>query len=474
MRSAWKFADLKPRIYYCVGGEMYFLSRYVRQIAIYLMNGIPSTRINRRKDMTTQLFPSMRHDTVVAWDFSNFTTKLSELKYFLHDVFESLRIKYPDLRITIVDSHLGPILVHPSDLLEEYNQGCNVLASFSIARMIDQIADLDLSDEEYHQQNSGMLGVHGNIGFSTANHGFVTCLECGIDRCVCVGDDALGVVREPEQLIDHMQTLGDIAPEKFNIMVPGDEGPIRFLKRGLYRYEDYFQFDYLLNLPHPIYIDGRVGYRTIEVPDFEGCRYRVVTTIGALLWNIYDRHVNTQDVMEDDEIKLLRIYLNSLYIAFKLPRSGFLPGANIDGKRLHYACPPIVSLLEHRFDPRKCDWLEYLFDNHLQDLYLINMYTEKSGIRRLFAGETVYCGQNRLLTLLEDLEMVKTRPLSEMVTNLTSVNKRTIRITLGRVHSPNRVTLLEVFVIVDIPAVFDSLFIGPYEERSNVALANYM
>jgi hypothetical protein len=479
MRKAWKLADLKPRLYYCTGGHQYFFSRYMKLFAIEMMNSIPPTHVERRKEMTYQLHPDHNTDYVVAWDFSNFTTSLSDLKHFLHAISESLRSLDEDLRVTVVDSYLGFINVHPSDLLDDYNKHCNDHAPFSISRILSVLKDneVNIDDEEYHQQNSGMLGVHGNIGFSTSNHGFVTCMECGKDRCVCVGDDALGITEYPEDLVNHMQRLGNIVPEKFSIIDPGSDHVIKFLKRALYRSEDNtLDFDFLYNLPNPMYIDERYGNRTFQKPDEEGRAYRIATSLGKLLWDINQSRMDRQ--MDDQDYLLLRTYLNPIYMAFQFPMHGSLPGYFYPkfNKRINYAIPPLIDIREgpEYFDPRRSDWLEFLFDNIFQDIYRVPIFCVLFDFERPNRGDIVYWPKTRFLIFLEDMEIAKATSLYEDVRFLSKFNQRCLRMHFGKFKTVGVVELMQVEVLCDIPDRFDAIFKVPSGTGSNVMLKDYV
>lgn len=477
MRKAWKVADLKPRLYYCTGGHQYFHSRYMKLFAVEMMNSIPPTHVERRKELTYQLHPDDGTDYVVAWDFSNFTSSLSDLKYFLHAISENLR-KIEDLSVCIVDSFLGIIHVHPSDLLDDYNANCNDNAPFSLSRILHLFGDdIELDDEDYRQQNSGMLGVHGNIGFSTALHGFVTCLECGQDRCVCVGDDALGITESPDDLVNHMSRLGTIAPEKFSILDPGSDSAIKFLKRALYRAGDNtLDFDYLFNLPNPMFIDERYGTRTFQKPDEEGRCFRVATSIGKVLWDFHQTRVDRQ--IGDDDLYLLRTYLNSIYVIFQFPWHGCLPGYFYPKfkRRINFAIPPMIHVNERgiNFDPRRQDWLEFLFDNIYQDIYRVPIYCVDHEFERPLVGDVVYWPVSRKVIFLEDMEFIKVTNLFEDVRFLSRINQRFLRMHFGKYKTVGVVKLARIEVLCDIPDRFDGFFKVPSTSGCNVMLADYV
>jgi len=90
MRMAWKFNELKPRFYYCSGGSDYWESRYMKKIAVELMESIESTTLGRRQNPTDIQYSLKDEDYLAIWDMSAFTSSLSELKHFLFYLVKNL------------------------------------------------------------------------------------------------------------------------------------------------------------------------------------------------------------------------------------------------------------------------------------------------------------------------------------------------------------------------------------------------
>jgi hypothetical protein len=217
MRANWKFNDLKPRDYYAAGGDQYWTSRYMKRIAVIMMNCLPETHILRRMDPTTQLNLALDPEKFfVYWDMKSFTTNLSELKYFLYWVSRFLEQHCPpDIFLRCFDYRDGLFTMTPWDLLDTYNAVCNAWPEFSVHRLIHltgEIGDIDPVTTRLLQHNNGMLGVHGNIGLSTLCHGYhISRVTEQNASGVSIGDDALASSRrDPEELIiPTMQRLGE-------------------------------------------------------------------------------------------------------------------------------------------------------------------------------------------------------------------------------------------------------------------------
>lgn len=156
MRAAWKFNDLKPRVYYAQGGKDYFHARYIKPIAVTFMEAFQMTSLEARQDPTRILNQEYYFESfITTWDLTSFTTNLSELKYFLYWITELLAGELCD--IEILDYSEGVKTVPVIDLLRAYNENVNLGSEFSIHRIIDRFY-LDLEDPYPRQANSGMLG----------------------------------------------------------------------------------------------------------------------------------------------------------------------------------------------------------------------------------------------------------------------------------------------------------------------------
>jgi hypothetical protein len=90
MRCVWRFNELKPRFYYATGGEAYWSSRYMKRVAVQLMECLSSSRENVRSHPETIEYAVSEDDYLMLWDYSAFTTSLSELKMFLYYLARNL------------------------------------------------------------------------------------------------------------------------------------------------------------------------------------------------------------------------------------------------------------------------------------------------------------------------------------------------------------------------------------------------
>jgi hypothetical protein len=459
MRRAWKYNDLKPRFYYCIGGKSYWPSCYIKKIAQILMESIPSTTVRRRRDLSKDMDDNFEEYYATTWDFKAFTTRLSELKYFLYSVACSIE-EYGDVTLQLFDYQEGIIDYPLSDLLHEYNEAINNQDTFTIFRLQEIITSPNLDfNATYYQQNSGMLGIPGNIGFSTALHGFEICRICGRDNCACVGDDgfALSYISNNTSLLPHLSQIGIIVPDKSSELPPGDPGPMRYTKRALYRSEDNrFRIDNLLTFPLAAIIDGKdLPFHTpLQLDEYKRRKTFAVST-SSLLWDV----LRYGEEISDVELDLLRKFLHEAYNMIGLPKSGALPGYSI--KHIGKVLFAIPSIDFSTYDPRTIDWLEFAFDQTYTYEISIPLVGEPGITTQIpLYGEEIVVARHPIWKILEDLEIVEIEVLSEAVQFMTDDNRRRLRSIIKTSHAVDRVVqMIRVSIVKDVPESFHSLFV---------------
>jgi hypothetical protein len=426
MRSSWKFNELKPRFYYAQGCRDYFASRYIKKFATALMESITATKVDTRRNPDHYVVTEP-DDFIVAWDLTAFTSSLHELRFFLYWITRAIEDR-GDVSISIVDYREGKKIVSAVEMLDSYNDIVNINSPFTILRIIDKFGlHEEFDHDHYEQQNSGMLGVAGNIGFSTANHGYAIDQVNEPSKNVSVGDDALSSIKvDPDiELFPQIEKIGTLERSKTSIIPPYEEGPLKFVKRALYRGDDGLFIDFLLKLPLPVLIDERYGNRS--PPDFDDYKRTkiVATTVGALIW---DLTTHWQE-LTDHDITLLTHYLQMTYHSLHLSPDGGLPGSPlyINGQRIRstYAYPPIPSA---EFSPFQTDWLEFLMDQQVSYNITLPKLSPSFQAAVPDPGEEYCCTIEPTMKVLEDLGHIEEMGMvTEEVIFLTDANKRTLR-----------------------------------------------
>jgi len=128
VRTAWKYNDLKPRVYFAQGGDTFPSSRYVQGIFNTLVDHLePVHRQNRYYPPSGIL---EQDDLVAIYDYSSFTSSLDEIHGFLGE----LAIFMDGVTVLLIGDLEGPRPVSLGDLLRQFAQECNEFAEFDIGR----------------------------------------------------------------------------------------------------------------------------------------------------------------------------------------------------------------------------------------------------------------------------------------------------------------------------------------------------
>lgn len=367
MRWAWKYNDLKPRAYYCIGGSNYWPARFMKRIAVEFMESISTSKVLRRRFPSDASKCLSDNDSIVIWDLSSFTTSLAELNEFLYWSARYLENTGEFQELACFDSHRGVTFHRLSDLIDNYNTEVNAYSGYSLHRLLD---DLQITDSNFPtegiQMNSGMLGVPGNIGFSTAFHAIHTsAVLTDADAGAAIGDDVLGIV--PIEMVDdsikHIQLIGSIPTSKFGIFGPNavDEG-WKFVKRPLRRTDDGFTIGEQVNIPILAYVfqieSENRKFPNSKEPDV--ILHRFINQVGACLWEM----ASWTEPVSTKELSYLRSYLAPAYRTLGLWFSGGLPGTTVTAFGsseivVNMAYPSIEFL---HYNPCTVDWAEYLWD----------------------------------------------------------------------------------------------------------------
>jgi len=213
VRWAFRFNDLRPRIYYARGPDQYYPSRYIQQIFNIIVDCFPM--VHRFGRYITDIIRLSRSDTLFIYDYSAFTSKLHEIKNFT----AFLSRYFSGVMVTVVDSRKGPISIDLGELLNDFNMSCNDFPTFDLGRL-DRTAPYE---ENLTHHNCGMLGVPGNISSCTLLHGIHLAIVMLSILVKCVGDDAIAageIDNFAEEIFPLLQNIGDIKLEKTIIWEP--------------------------------------------------------------------------------------------------------------------------------------------------------------------------------------------------------------------------------------------------------------
>jgi hypothetical protein len=428
MRWAWRYNDLQPRCYYCIGGSNYWPARYAKRIAQIFMDCHPMCHRLRRRfpaDVSNYLSPEW---FFTIWDMTSFTTTLSELRFFL---FWTAKFLEQDARLRqrptrLFDYREGIIETPIWEILLEYNQEVNIHATFDIHRITDILGLVDLDDTVFEQQNSGMLGVPGNIGFSTTEHTLHgSAISVDVNAGVGVGDD-MGIATEEhpeENLFPHLNLIGIVHPEKafvYNPFVDGEIQAWKFVKRRFERTSFGMELGMLFDFPIlPIAFATVNPQRTVILGTMEDRIIKITGQIGAFLWelNAYSPYCS------DIELQLVLGIFTRIYQKMgDINCHGVLPGQKITtGLISKTVIPPLKN-----FDPRQEDWAEVLWDRApaLYALLPIRVEDRVPMERFLYVGQQFECTDSSLSRVLVDLGVLGKPIICKSWVQTKSENKR--------------------------------------------------
>lgn len=334
LRQSWKFNDLKPRTYYCLGGDAYWRSLYINPITKALLSLLPSTHPFSRYEV--KRIPEIEHDQfLITYDYTSFTTSLAELKYFLWH----LSIALTSVEVAVLDVRDGLKYIDIGLYLRDYNESINQNQEFSVDRLSKRFR----SDGGYIFQNrSGSLGVPGNIGLSTLVHGVsLGGMTDTPEQDSCVGDDAL--YRQHVDLLVVagiiINKLGEVNVDKIaRIPRPHiddfgaqERDSFKYLKRPITvdaqgSISQGF-LDFFPNISLVLFPEGD-GIHTQIPEDFDSSISTVAMQWGKFL-NTYALTSYSCDLALDEELDLILSAIQSCYQAVGLPLEGTPPSDSV-------------------------------------------------------------------------------------------------------------------------------------------------
>jgi hypothetical protein len=235
VRSAWKYNDLKPRVYFAQGGSTFASSKYIREIFNSIADSLDVVHSKNRFFLPEGELT--KEDSVIIYDYSSFTSTIQEVTRFVGELSKF----YRGVTVFLVEGK-GLITRDLGELLAEYNQDCNLYAEFDLGAVASFLDEQPL----VLGHTCGMLGVPGNIAAATILHGIHTCfISQSHNRSRCVGDDALLYLPLPDPLSTHilqmqLQNIGRISIEKTEIFPYEEEDDYdlrawQYIKRPILR-----------------------------------------------------------------------------------------------------------------------------------------------------------------------------------------------------------------------------------------------
>lgn len=344
MRQAWFYNDLTPRTYYATGAGVHRVARFSQRIFNLLLDTFPFT--HRFKRFKLDRLELDTWETAIVYDYSSFTSRLSEHKRFvlaLADFCKGTSIRLVDGPYGIVEWDLG-------DYLLAYHNECMDLVEFSLSpELAEMVGEEGL--RMFKHQVASLLGINGNLASATALHGLYLCHLCGsMSKCSCVGDDAIGIfeirlfqggleegeIEESKEekrynIIRGLQQLGQVHSEKSKFLRPVPEYAFEddivaqdrwtYLKRSLDRFPTFLELGFLPAIPNiQVVIQEE---RTTRRMNFDASDpNEMIPRVASQCFNLVRSHFNLS-AWGDEETQASFALLTLVYQTYELPRSGW-------------------------------------------------------------------------------------------------------------------------------------------------------
>ena len=406
MRVVWRFNDLKARTYFAPGGDTYWASRYIRPVINRLADSFPMSAFRTR--MTTSRLSAPLSSRMFIYDYTSFTSNLAEFKYFLSNLAEYCR----GTSVYLLDTFLGVVEIDLGQLIDEYNEHCNLLPAFSMERLWE-------GEELFFHKLAGFLGVYGNITGCTTLHGLHACQICGsMDRCNCVGDDVIAIQEredmEFQYAVKAVRSLGDVAEEKFECWETGrieeNETGWQFLKRPLDRFQTRVIAGRIFDFPIlGAIFPERDGVHDDVVEEDLSVRLRA---LASQTMSLLDRALAYKDDLTAEDKEFILNVLEQIYRRLSLPFIGSLPGDYLNAISSNgLILPPIIP------DCFSRSWMDVLVELHQGEVSSLPVTISRCDMRNYVGdfveGDVRELPVCRVMALCRKLGLVETTLLEE-------------------------------------------------------------
>jgi len=416
LRQAWKYNDLTPRTYFASGGTTYHASKYIRGPMNALVNSFPESHFITR--FSIQDVELSQSHTAFIYDYSSFTSNLTEYKRFLDalaDFSDSVEVQLVDSRAGIINWSLGA-------LIREYNQVCNIQGEFMVNRYQDG------NNSVLRHSRAGFLGVYGNIAGSTALHALHAANlvgDSGSSRCV--GDDACGATPlddffTRQDLVSAIQNLGEVQESKVNYWVFRDiedesediDHSWPYTKRPLDRVHNRLVLEQALYLP----IFGLINPIVDEIHEDPVPVQERNFILAQQTFSTIRQCRQLFPPLSLAQQGIVRKFLEALYIALGVPREGRLPFESYKVQDKLVSGVLLPSLEDGFLDNDPWSLLENRFVNRSTLLVSIPRCSLDSEARSGEAirnrGFSVVTTMDRKLAYLEKMGWLTSRELTEV------------------------------------------------------------
>lgn len=387
---------------------MYYSSRYIQPVMNTLVDSFPSTDTYGR--FSTERFSQLSTDElVILYDYTSFTSSMSEQKHFLAELANSMR----GVTVTLLDTLQGPTPRDLGELLEEYNSSCNYEGEFS---MQDRLGVEGI----FRHICASFLGIYGNISSCTALHGIsLVSLLTNLDGASVIGDDAMARFMKSnmdlEEFHQGVVKLGSVHREKykeFEDEMIEEEGTQprswHYAKRPIKRLAGKMYQGRLIDWPLLPYMitseQHATSYHTVKNVSRQKNLKVFCMQAGRLL-----DHLRGEDLDPETE-ELVRVYLEVGYCVWGLEFSGSV-GHYVSKHKCHALAYPCIDGTMSFSE----DWLDFIAHKCFGDTVDLPVLFDPSEVRPAFGSEVWETGITPLLSLGIKMGWISAEPIFERV-----------------------------------------------------------
>jgi hypothetical protein len=378
---AFKYNDVKPRVFYRNGSDAYWGSLYIHDLIDDMMSAFPHTAARTRYNVQ-RIEIGYGDAILLIYDYETFTSSLEELRYYLTAIAQTIK----GVEIFLWDAREGLVAYDAGQLLEDYVNTCCVDCEYDLGEILGSDSPL------VHLANlAGLLGVFGNINASLSLHGLVLCHICKTpSKCTCIGDDALGVIRRhndssitgkeiKRSVLQAVKTIGNLSLAKtihynvdrsrFSIEQSEDDPSVNevhnwhYVKRPINCADYTIHQGYLHDLPLPYLLCSNTdSARTVQKPSqIYELRKEFVNAYCSFLDQLKDCPLSQWDK------DIYESYIFGGYKILGIRPSGYMPSkSNPEG--LQYLVTPPAD--QNIFGT---DWREYCWINREQEFFILEL-----------------------------------------------------------------------------------------------------
>jgi len=408
VRTAWKYNDLKPRVYFAQGGSTFQSSKYVQDIFNSIADTLEVVHTKNRFFKPTEELT--KTDSLIIYDYASFTSTIQEIVSFLNELSNFFR----GVNVFLVQGR-GLIAKDLGELLAEYNQECSVYAEFDLGR----VAKFDDEAPFLLGHSCGMLGIPGNIMSCTILHGIhLAFISQSLNNCRCVGDDAL-FFRQIDNRLDKMileaqlQNIGQVTMEKteffeYDIEDDYDLRAWQFTKRPLLRCFNRIISYWLTTFPT---LDCLIGLNDRNRTTLPGSltlhsrRKKFFNIWTRLLFQMWSQG----GALDEDERDFLSIFQKRAFKDLEILR--LRVGVHSDGNGNRFHVPLYLQREEFGEDPLSFVARDYLFEEEVEVPCTASFSQGPHG----FVGEVFQSRSLRILSYLCAMGVLSNKMLFEVV-----------------------------------------------------------